>query len=76
MNNKKNTFIILSEKRYRDPITKKLVRIETIKVDKKFYDFCKNFKKDTWQITLIMLYLYQQKERGKKNDSKRICKLG
>ena len=47
MNNKKNTFIILSEKRYRDPITKKLVRIETIKVDKKFYDFCKNFKKDT-----------------------------
>lgn len=47
MNNGKKHFIILSEKRYIDPITKKLVRIETTKVDKNFYDFCKNFKKNT-----------------------------
>lgn len=45
MDNEKREFIVLSEKRYVDHITGTLKKIEIIEIDKKFYDFCKNFKK-------------------------------
>lgn len=47
MNNGKKHFIILSEKRCIHHISGKIVKIETVKIDKNFYNFCKNFKKDT-----------------------------
>lgn len=38
-------YIIISNQKFFDSTTHKVVGTREIKVDKKFYDFCKNFKK-------------------------------
>lgn len=45
MDNGVKRYIIISDRKIFDPITHKVVGAIEIKVDKKFYDFCKNFKK-------------------------------